>query len=109
MIEVDNRQDLNSELKQNKRVLALFYASWCPYCRSFVPVFERKTSGFGSGKVLHVLLDDYGNPLWDDFDIGAVPTVILFEDGKVCSRLDGRFGVGLSEKQLVVWLEKFNA
>ncbi len=109
MIEVDNKQDLDSELKRNKMVLALFYASWCPYCRSFVPVFESKTAGFNSGKVLHAILDDYDNPLWDDFDIGAVPTAILFKDGEICSRLDGRFGVGLSEKQLVVWLEKVNA
>jgi len=108
MIEVDNKKDLDNELKRNKRVLALFYASWCPYCRSFVPFFESKTAGFDSSKVLHVILDDYDNPLWDDFDIGAVPTVILLKDGKVYSRLDGRFGVGLSEKQLVAWLEKVN-
>ncbi len=35
----------------------------------------------------------------------AVPTVILFEKGKVTKRLDGRFGVGLTEKQLDNWLQ----
>ena len=45
---------------------------------------------------------------WDNYDIEAVPTVIFFEKGKVSRRLDGRFGIGLSEKQLVVWLEQFN-
>jgi hypothetical protein len=28
--------------------------------------------------------------------------------GKVCRRLDGRFGFGLSEKQLKEWLKKEN-
>jgi thiol-disulfide isomerase/thioredoxin len=42
MIEVDNKQDLKSQLKTNEKVLALFYASWCPYCKSFVPVFDKK-------------------------------------------------------------------
>ena len=105
MIEVDNKEDLDSQLKQNKRVLVLFYASWCGYCQRFVPTFEQETANFGSAKVMHVLLDDYDNPLWDDYDIGAVPTVILFEDGKVCSRLDGRFGRGLNDQQLVLWLQ----
>jgi len=107
MIEVDNEQDLNEELKKNVKVLVLFYASWCPYCAAFVPVFNRKVGSSGFGPVVHVLLDDYDNRLWDDYDIEAVPTVIFFEKGKVCRRLDGRFGVGLSENQLVVWLEQF--
>jgi thioredoxin 1 len=104
MIEIDNKQDLNTELKKNEKGLVLFYASWCPYCVSFVPVFDKKIVNFSFGSVLHVLLDDYDNPLWDDYSIDAVPTVIFFEKGKVSRRLDGKFGVGLSEKQLKVWL-----
>jgi thioredoxin 1 len=105
MIEVDNKKDLDKELNGNKRVLVLFYASWCGYCQRFITAFEQKTASFASGKVMHVLLDDYDNQLWDDYDIGAVPTVILFENGKVCSRLDGGFGRGLNEKRFVVWLQ----
>jgi len=37
--------------------------------------------------------------------IEAVPTFILFEEGKACKRLDGRLGYGLSEKQLEEWLQ----
>ena len=51
-------------------------------------------------------VDDYDNPLWEEYSIGVVPTVLLFEEGKVCRRLDGRFGYGLSEKQLKEWLEE---
>jgi hypothetical protein len=61
---------------------------------------------FKGATVIHVLLDDYDNPLWDDYSIEAVPTVIYFENRKVNIRLDGRFGVGLNEKQLNIWLEK---
>jgi thioredoxin-like negative regulator of GroEL len=51
-------------------------------------------------------VDDDDNPLWDEYSIGAVPTVILFEEGKVCKKLDGRYGYGLSEKQLEEWLKE---
>jgi thioredoxin 1 len=107
MIEVDDKGGLESQLKKNKRVLALFYGSWCPFCRSFLPVFDRnaaKQSFFNFA--IRVKVDDYDNPLWDEFCIEAVPTVIFFEEGKVCRRLDGRLGQGLSEKQLNEWLER---
>jgi thioredoxin 1 len=100
MIEVSSKRDLEGQLKENKRVLALFYASWCPYCRSFLPVFDKSVSNRDFNLVLRVRVDDYDNPLWAEYSIGVVPTVVLFEDGKVCRRLDGKFGYGLIKKQL---------
>jgi thiol-disulfide isomerase/thioredoxin len=108
MIEIDTKEELNNILEKTENVLVLFYATWCPYCLRFVPVFDEKTREFNKGNVIHVLVDDYDNPLWEDYDIGAVPTVIFFEKGKVSKRLDGKFGRGLNENQLEVWLEEFS-
>jgi thioredoxin 1 len=107
MIEVESKQELNDQLKSNEKVLALFYASWCPYCMRFVPVFDKKLVNFRFGKVIHVLIDEYDDPLWEDYSIEAVPTVIFFKKGEVSRRLDGKSGVGLNEKQLQVWLKEF--
>jgi thiol-disulfide isomerase/thioredoxin len=106
MIEVSSKRDLERHLQNNKRVLALFYASWCPYCRIFLPVFDKNASKRGFNLILRVKVDDYDNPLWDEYSIGAVPTVLFFDEEKVCRRLDGRFGYGLSEKQLKEWLKE---
>lgn len=107
MIKVYNRQDLDTQLKKNRKVLALFYATWCPYCVRFVPTFDKKAASLGFESVIHVLLDDYDNPLWDDYDIPAVPTIIFFEDGKVSKRLDGKLGMGLSEEKFKTWIAEF--
>lgn len=107
MLEVDNKEDLDNILTRTEKVMVLFYASWCPFCTRFVPVFDSKIKVFKQVTIIHVLLNDYDNPLWDDYDIEAVPTIIFYESGKVSRRLDGRSGVGLNEKQLNVWLEKF--
>jgi thioredoxin-like negative regulator of GroEL len=106
MIKISNKDSLDAELKKNSHVLALFYSSWCPYCVRFVPIFNQQTANMPNGSVVHVLLDDYDDPMWDDFSIGAVPTIILFKDGIVSKRLDGKFGSGLNEKQLKVWLKE---
>jgi thioredoxin len=109
MLKVYTKAELDLELKKNKKVLALFYASWCPYCRGLVPVFNEKTINLGFEKILHVMLDDYNNPLWDDYEVAAVPTIIVFEEGKICNRIDGRLGRGLPVSQFLGWLEEIQS
>jgi thioredoxin 1 len=84
----------------------LFYASWCPFCRRLLSVFDRNAAKEGVSLAIRVKVDDYDSPIWDEYCIEAVPTVIFFEDGKVCIRLDGKLGRGLSEKHLNQWLER---
>jgi thioredoxin 1 len=106
MIEVDTKQNLDAQLKNNKTVMALFYATWCPYCMRFVPVFDGRMEELGVKEVVHVILDDDDNPLWVEYDVPAVPTVIYFENGKVSKRLNGRLGSGLKEAQFEEWLSQ---
>ena len=104
MIKVYTKQELDAELKKHKAVLAVFYASWCPFCAGFVRTFDKKAASSGFKSVIHVLLDDYNNQLWDDYEVTAVPTIIFFEDGKICKRLDGKLGIGLSDETFRKWI-----
>ncbi len=106
MNKISTKEELDAELKNSKQVLALFYANWCGYCMRFVPVFEDAVQGIRFEKVVAVIMDDYDSPLWDDYDIPAVPTVILFENGKVSKRLDARLGAGLREERFTAWLNE---
>jgi CDGSH-type Zn-finger protein len=91
--------DLEDVLKTRKRAFVLFYASWCPFCRDFLPIydkyFEKEPETF-----LHVLVDDK-EELMDKYSVEIVPTVIFFDNGKIKRRCDGEEGVGLSEKHLI--------
>jgi thioredoxin 1 len=101
-----DRNDLEGKVKQDKRALVLFCASWCPFCRGFFPTFDRLTLKHSFDKVLRVYIDDDDNPLWEDYSIESVPTMLLFERGKATRRLDAKLGFGLSEKQFTEWLKK---
>jgi thiol-disulfide isomerase/thioredoxin len=107
MNKIYTRQELDAELSKSKKVMVLFYATWCPFCVRFVPTFDEEIASLKFDNVVHAILDDYDNPLWDDYDIPAVPTIILFEDGKVSKRLDAKLGIGLSESDFMKWLEQF--
>ncbi len=84
--------------KNGQKTLVLFYASWCPYCASFKPTFE--TINTSNAKKMTALIDEDENPLWDRFDIQAVPTMIAFEKGKIISRRDAKKNVGLTRKDI---------
>lgn len=58
------------------RVAVLFCADWCGYCTRFLPHFRKVPGG------LAVDVSDEDLPVWDEYRIEVVPTVILFEDGK---------------------------
>ena len=106
MMKVSDKKNLNVLLQQNKRVLVLFCASWCPFCRSFFSVFDKRAAKYSFDSTVHAYIDDYDNPLWEDYSIEAVPTVILFEQGQAVRRLDAELGAGLREKQFAEWLAK---
>jgi thioredoxin len=99
-----NKRDLLERVNPYQRVLVLFCASWCPFCRDFFPTFDKTVSKNTFDKILRVYIDDLDNPLWDDYSLEAVPTAMLFTYGRETSRLDARLGFGLNEKAFVDWL-----
>ena len=106
MIELSEEQELIKYLESHPKVIALFYASWCPFCRSFLTVFNKHAQNIGSNTFLRVLIDDDENPMWETYSLEAVPSIILFEKGEVTRRLDCQLGSGLNQKQLILFLEK---
>jgi len=106
MNKLSSQIEFDAELAKNPVVLALFYSSWCPYCKRFLPVFDETVAHLNVGTVIHVLLDD-DNPLWEAYGISAVPTLIYFKDGVVKNRLDARLGLGLSVSEFEQWIKIF--
>ena len=85
-------------LSSNKKTLVLFYASWCPYCANFKPTFE--SSKINAINRIGALVDEDENPLWDKFNIQAVPTMIAFENGKMIARRDAKKHIGLTKSDM---------
>jgi thioredoxin 1 len=97
MSKIDVEYELENALKGKEKVYVLFYASWCPFSRRFLPIFE-KYSEDSPQNCLQVKIDDKPK-LSEKYEVDVVPTVLVFEMGKVTKRLDGKPGTGLDEKQ----------
>jgi len=94
---VNNNHDLLEILKTTDHVIALFYASWCPFCVRFLPIFKRHAEGKGQS---FVILQDDQETIADQYSVKVYPTVLFFENGIISKRLDGVLGVGLDEKKM---------
>jgi thiol-disulfide isomerase/thioredoxin len=99
MSKADVEYDLEDTLRSKDRVFVLFYASWCPYSRRFLPTFEKFAQD-KSHNCLSVVVDDKAS-LCEKYSIEVYPTVLVFDKGKLVRRLDGALGVGLDEGQLM--------
>ncbi len=84
-------------LEAGEPIVALFWATWCPFCRKYKPEFDRLAAKW-PWRFASVYLDDESNPLWDDYAVAVVPTLALFRDGKLVDRQDGVLGYGIDRK-----------
>ena len=105
MLEVDSKVELTKQVSQVKRVLALFSSSRCPFCQRFAKIFDTHIDSCSADLLVRVNMDDFNGPLWDEYNVDAVPTLMFFENGVVKSRLDSGSGVGLTEEQFVEWIK----
>jgi Thioredoxin len=76
-----------------------FAAAWCPITRRFMPKFAAR-KGRLAATVAIADITDLKDPLWDTFRIRITPTIIVFRDGRVSERVDGRRLMGITDSQL---------
>ncbi len=99
---VDQQADLEKILAARERVIALWYASWCPFCKKFLPIFENYAEGEAGHDFL--LVRDDQESLGEKYAVAIFPTVLFFENGPLSKRLDGVPGIGLTERQLAEFI-----
>lgn len=70
-------------------VLVDFWAPWCMPCRAFAPVLEQFARE-QAGRFTVLKLDTQAHPdAGRRFGIQAIPTLVLFRDGKEVERISG--------------------
>lgn len=74
----------NSELP----VLVDFYASWCGPCQMMAPIVEQVNAQMKQLRVVKIDTDKYPQ-LASRHQIHALPTLVLFKQGKPVDRIEG--------------------
>jgi thioredoxin 1 len=88
-------------LKSSEPVLVDFFAEWCGPCKAMAPALEQVAADM-KGKVKVAKLDVDQNPeVTQKYTIQAMPTLMIFKDGK---KIAERVGALTQKKQLQDWI-----
>ena len=98
--EIPENEFKNRIVGTGKSAVVMFYMAHCPHCQRFMPEFEELSRGIKVTTARVEISKYYDNDLWDEFHIEAVPTVIAFREGQICTRVDALRGVGLGREKL---------
>ena len=85
-----NEENFEKEVLQSEvPVLVDFWATWCAPCRMIAPIIEALAEEFqGRIKVGKVNVDE-NSQLAIKYGIRAIPTLLLFKEGKVVEQMVG--------------------
>lgn len=96
-----NLQELISSA--NVPVLVDFYATWCGSCQMMSPILDQVKAKMGNRlQVVKINADKYPD-LATEYQIQALPTLILFQEGEQVLRIKGV----MQAPYLIQHLEKY--
>ncbi len=70
-------------------VLVDFWAEWCGPCKMLAPVLDDLAQEQGASAVIAKVNIDDAPQLAQRFNVTAVPTLVIFKDGKPVERIQG--------------------
>lgn len=89
VIQVTSKNFKKEVLESTTPVIVDAYATWCPPCKAVAPIFAELSNDM-KGKVKFVKVNvDEESSLAKDLHIQAMPTFLIYKDGKVVDRHEG--------------------
>lgn len=99
-LEVLGEKDFSgTRLNRPGVVVVCFGATWCPVTRRFMPRFVAERPRL-SGTLAVADITDLNSTLWDTFHIRITPSIIVFRDGEIRTRVDGKRFFGITTSAL---------
>lgn len=92
VIEIKEKE-LDKNIKANKKVVIDCYAPWCGPCRMLAPIIDELADKLKDIKFYKINIDEAFD-LAKKYSIMSIPTILVFEEGKLKNKI-----IGLQEKE----------
>lgn len=77
-------------LSAHTYLIADFYATWCPPCKTIAPIYTQLSTTHASSSFAFVKINvDEAREIAAQYGIQAMPTFLLFKDGKQVEEVKG--------------------
>jgi thioredoxin 1 len=98
-----SERNFDETISGDKPVLVDFWATWCGPCQFMLPIFDKLAKKYAQKVNFGRLNVDDNQGIAMRFDVYAIPTFIVFMNGKAIDRAVGAVG----EKGLEGLLQKY--
>ncbi len=102
VLSVSERTFAKEVLESSTLVLVNFWAPWCKLCRVIDPLLSRLQAEWNEQIKLVRINADESLKLANDYRLRTLPTLLLFNRGQLCHRLDGFQG----KEELIAAIEQ---
>ena len=93
-------------IQKSKYVVLDVFATWCQPCKEIEVILEELENKYGDKVHFAKLNGDENAKAAEDLDVGAYPTVILFEDGEIRKKIVGSRGIEYYENEIEILIRQ---
>ncbi|MGD0854773.1 MAG: thioredoxin [Dehalococcoidia bacterium] len=95
-----NGANIEELVKSNPSLVVDCWAPWCGPCRMMSPVIDELAADYQSKITFGKLNTDLNQDIAAKYEIQAIPTLLIFKDGKLADRKVGALPKKILEGEL---------
>lgn len=86
---IENIEEYENLLNQEKPILLDFYANWCEPCQSLLPTIEKLAQEYDGEIEIYKVNVDKNNELSAKFGVRSIPTLFFMKDAQIVETING--------------------
>ncbi|PKP28459.1 MAG: thioredoxin [Bacteroidetes bacterium HGW-Bacteroidetes-18] len=86
---IENNEDFNNIMNQEKPIVLDFYADWCRPCQALLPTVEKLSGEYEGLVEIHKVNVDQYRELAVKFEVKSIPVLFFIKDGQIVDKLNG--------------------